>query len=129
MLVFVLHKPSTWGQKAVNQLLSAKGVSSSQNSWKNAYCVWNACVSKAGVVKGHSMYPSVWYGTRNEAQQSWAHNITAPREWSTCPTISEAMSNINPFQSNFSANRILPSSYLFWVVKEVGGLLVIILQF
>jgi hypothetical protein len=25
--------------------------------------------------------------------------------------------NINPFQSNFSANRILPSSYLFWAVK------------
>jgi hypothetical protein len=24
---------------------------------------------------------------------------------------------INPFQSNFSANRILPSSYLFWAGK------------
>jgi hypothetical protein len=23
----------------------------------------------------------------------------------------------NPVQSNFSANRILPSSYLFWAVK------------
>jgi hypothetical protein len=32
------------------------------------------------------------------------------------------------FQSNFSATRILSSSYLFWA-KEVGGLLVIILQF
>jgi hypothetical protein len=27
--------------------------------------------------------------------------------------------NINPFQSNFSANRILPSSYLYWVVKRL----------
>jgi len=26
---------------------------------------------------------------------------------------------INPFQSNFSANRILPSSYLFWVGKRL----------
>jgi hypothetical protein len=26
---------------------------------------------------------------------------------------------INPFQSNFSANRILPSSYLFWAVKKL----------
>jgi hypothetical protein len=25
---------------------------------------------------------------------------------------------LNPFQSNFSANRILPSSYLFWAVKR-----------
>jgi hypothetical protein len=25
----------------------------------------------------------------------------------------------NPFQSNFSANRILPSSYLFWAVKRL----------
>jgi hypothetical protein len=24
---------------------------------------------------------------------------------------------INPFQSNFSATRILPSSYLFWAEK------------
>jgi len=27
----------------------------------------------------------------------------------------------NPFQSNFSANCILPSSYLFWTGKEDGG--------
>jgi hypothetical protein len=27
----------------------------------------------------------------------------------------------NPFQSNFSANRILPSSYLFWAVKRLVG--------
>jgi hypothetical protein len=27
------------------------------------------------------------------------------------------MFRLNPFQSNFSANRILPSSYLFWAVK------------
>jgi hypothetical protein len=26
---------------------------------------------------------------------------------------------INPFQSNFSANRTLPSSYLFWAVKRL----------
>jgi hypothetical protein len=38
-------------------------------------------------------------------------------------------SAFNPFQSSFSANRILPSSYLFLDGKEVGGLLVIILQF
>jgi hypothetical protein len=25
----------------------------------------------------------------------------------------------NPFQSNYSANRILPSSYLFWAVKRL----------
>jgi hypothetical protein len=25
----------------------------------------------------------------------------------------------NPFQSNFSANRTLPSSYLFWAVKRL----------
>jgi hypothetical protein len=28
-------------------------------------------------------------------------------------------SSINPFQSNFSDNRTLPSSYLFWVVKRL----------
>jgi hypothetical protein len=27
--------------------------------------------------------------------------------------------HLNPFQSNFSANRILPSSYLFWAVKRL----------
>jgi hypothetical protein len=27
--------------------------------------------------------------------------------------------NISPFQSNFSANRILPSSYLFWAGKRL----------
>jgi hypothetical protein len=26
---------------------------------------------------------------------------------------------INSFQSNFSANRILPNSYLFWAVKRL----------
>jgi len=35
---------------------------------------------------------------------------------------------INPFQSNHSANHVLPSSYLFWVGNRLGGLLVIILQ-
>jgi hypothetical protein len=39
------------------------------------------------------------------------------------------MTNVNPFQSNFSANRILPSSYFVLGGKEVDGLLVIILQF
>jgi hypothetical protein len=29
---------------------------------------------------------------------------------------------INPFQSNFSAPRILPSSYLFWVGRCLVGL-------
>jgi hypothetical protein len=28
-------------------------------------------------------------------------------------------SRFNPFQSNFSANRILPSSYLFWAGKRL----------
>jgi hypothetical protein len=27
--------------------------------------------------------------------------------------------NINPFQSNFSATRILPSAYLFWAGKRL----------
>jgi hypothetical protein len=27
--------------------------------------------------------------------------------------------SLNPFQPNFSANRILPSSYLFWTVKRL----------
>jgi hypothetical protein len=27
--------------------------------------------------------------------------------------------SVNPFQSNFSANRIHPSSYLFWAVKRL----------
>jgi alpha-N-acetylglucosamine transferase len=26
---------------------------------------------------------------------------------------------INPFQSNFSANRTLPSSYFFWAIKRL----------
>jgi hypothetical protein len=30
---------------------------------------------------------------------------------------------INPFQSNFSATRILPSSYLFWAGKRLVGYL------
>jgi hypothetical protein len=30
----------------------------------------------------------------------------------------DVISPFNPFQSNFSANRILPSSYLFWAVKR-----------
>jgi hypothetical protein len=29
----------------------------------------------------------------------------------------------NPFQSNFSATRILPSSYLFWAGKRLGDYL------
>jgi hypothetical protein len=29
----------------------------------------------------------------------------------------------NPFQSNFSATRILPSSYLFWAGKKLVGYL------
>jgi hypothetical protein len=29
---------------------------------------------------------------------------------------------INPFQSNFSATRILPSYYIFWAGKRVGYL-------
>jgi hypothetical protein len=29
------------------------------------------------------------------------------------------MAGFNPLQPNFSANRLLPSSYLFWVRKEV----------
>jgi hypothetical protein len=43
--------------------------------------------------------------------------------------VASVVSRTNPSQSNFSANRILPSSYLFLGGKEVGGLLVIILQF
>jgi hypothetical protein len=35
----------------------------------------------------------------------------------------------NPFQSNFSANRILPQLLFVLGSKEVGGLLVIIPQF
>jgi hypothetical protein len=35
------------------------------------------------------------------------------------PCLNRDMFNINPFQSNFSANRILPSSYLFWAVKRM----------
>jgi hypothetical protein len=30
---------------------------------------------------------------------------------------------LKPFQSNFSATRILPSSYLFWAGKRVVGYL------
>jgi hypothetical protein len=37
--------------------------------------------------------------------------------------------HINPFQSNFSANRILPQLLFVLGGKEVGRLLVIILQF
>jgi hypothetical protein len=29
------------------------------------------------------------------------------------------LQKISPFQSNFSANRILPNSYLFWAVKRL----------
>jgi hypothetical protein len=36
---------------------------------------------------------------------------------------------INPFQSNFSATHILPQLLFILGGKEVGGLLVIILQF
>jgi hypothetical protein len=32
---------------------------------------------------------------------------------------------LNPFQTNFSATHILPSSYIILGGKEVGGLLVI----
>jgi alpha-N-acetylglucosamine transferase len=31
------------------------------------------------------------------------------------------LETVNPFKSNFSANRILPSSYLFWAVKRLAG--------
>jgi hypothetical protein len=41
----------------------------------------------------------------------------------------QLVNDLNPFQSNFSANRILPSSYLFWPGKSLVELLVIILQF
>jgi hypothetical protein len=33
--------------------------------------------------------------------------------------ISWIRKKLNPFQSNFSANRTLPSSYLFWAVKRL----------
>jgi len=36
---------------------------------------------------------------------------------------------VNPFRSNFSANRILPQLLFVLGGKEVGGLRVIILQF
>jgi hypothetical protein len=34
-----------------------------------------------------------------------------------CPKLSNYAACINPFQTIFSANRILPSSYLFWAVR------------
>jgi hypothetical protein len=34
-----------------------------------------------------------------------------------------AQLKLNPFQSNFSATRILPSSYLFWAEKRLVGYL------
>ena len=33
--------------------------------------------------------------------------------------ILQCIGNINPFQFNFSANRILPSSYLLWAGKRL----------
>jgi hypothetical protein len=41
-----------------------------------------------------------------------------PASCSMC-TGDKAKREVNPFQSNFSANRILPSSYLFWAVKSL----------
>jgi hypothetical protein len=35
------------------------------------------------------------------------------------PAITSQAFYINPFQSNFSANRILPSDYLFWAGKRL----------
>jgi hypothetical protein len=35
----------------------------------------------------------------------------------------------NPFQSNFSATRILPSSYLFWAGKRLVGYLLLSYSF
>jgi hypothetical protein len=38
--------------------------------------------------------------------------------WDSCK-IPLLLLDFNPFQSNFSANRILPSSYLFWAGKRL----------
>jgi hypothetical protein len=34
-------------------------------------------------------------------------------------SINSILRHFNPFQSNFFANRILPSSYLVWTVKRL----------
>jgi hypothetical protein len=39
------------------------------------------------------------------------------------PYVPSKRNNYNPFQSNFSATRILPSSYLFWAGKRLVGYL------
>jgi hypothetical protein len=39
--------------------------------------------------------------------------------YKSAPRLDRNTSSINPFQSNFSANRILPSSYLFWAAKKL----------
>ena len=54
-----------------------------------------------------------------EKKISYPHQVLNPRPASpqqvAIPTTLPQPHNINPFQSNFSANRILSSSYLFWV--------------
>jgi len=35
------------------------------------------------------------------------------------PLTQNILNKLNPFQSNFSANHILPSSYLFWAGKRL----------
>jgi hypothetical protein len=47
----------------------------------------------------------------------------------TCVNKNYHSSVINPFQSNFSANRILPSSYLFWAVKRLVDYLLLSYSF
>jgi hypothetical protein len=54
------------------------------------------------------------------------HNGCYEQRMLTCNKFKEFFFNVhgsvhrnNPFQSNFSANRILPISYLFWAVKRL----------
>jgi hypothetical protein len=66
------------------------------------------CITKA--TNMHSVYPILIAS----AQQHWLHDSS-----SLLPYTYIAYLLINPFQSSFYANRILPSSDLFGAVKSL----------
>jgi hypothetical protein len=77
------------------------------NAWKRPALTW-------------TVHVKVPYATRSKQSVSviqTSQNLTLCRELvAVCSEIHTK--HINPFQSSFSATRILPSSYLFWAGKR-----------
>ena len=70
------------------------------------------------VVLQHLQLKSCFKQTHGQIQQDTAHHNRALFQRVTAISAPSIL-GINPFQSNFSANCILPSSYLLWAGKRL----------